>query len=217
MNKLERDNYRLWNTKHISEPDDEWYILKFFKKSDRIPSIERQKTIIADKIKYFWEYIPETELIEFENWEYYIRQKFIEWKTLAQTDVSDLSAETLSKLIDLIKKYIQYFKEQGWVMDTTGYQLYRWNICNLERRFRQFLAIDKNFLTSTNIMISKDWNVYMVDVCESADSRILWKIKNFCAKPFIKRTISSLERNLQQKLEFEKELIQSDLSEVLSD
>ena len=119
---------------------------------------------------------------------------------MAQTDISSLSADTLYQIIDLIKKYIKYFKEEWWEMDTTWYQIYKWNVSNLERRLRQFLAINKNFLTSTNIMVSEDWNVYMVDICESADSRILWKIKNFCAKPFIRKTISDLEKILLKKI-----------------
>ena len=73
-----------------------------------------------------------------------------------------------------------------------------------------FLKISKNFLASTNIMIWDDWNPYMVDVCESADSRLQWKIKNLLAKPFIKRTISNLEETLQKRIAFEninKELL----------
>ena len=202
MNKLETENYTtyLWNTKHISEPDEEWFVRKVFKTKRQILPIDEQKKIIEKKKEYFWEYIPETELIETENWEYIIRQKYIEWKTLAQTDISSLSADTLYQIIDLIKKYIKYFKEEWWEMDTTWYQIYKWNVSNLERRLRQFLAINKNFLTSTNIMVSEDWNVYIVDICESADSRILWKIKNFCAKPFIRKTISDLEKILLKKI-----------------
>ena len=134
-------------------------------------------------------------------WNWWLR---ILYKTLAETDISGLSIETMWKLIDLIKKYIQYFKEQWGVMDTTGYQFYGGDISKLERRLRQFLAINKNFLTSTNIIISEDWNVYMVDICEGSGKRTLWKIKNFCAKPFIKRTISRLERTLKEKVSFEK-------------
>ena len=186
------------SNKYISEPNSEWYILKFFK-SKKILSIDQQKKLIARKMEYFWEYIPETSLYETDDWKYYIKQKYIKWKTLAETDISSLSAEILWKLIDLIKKYIQYFKEQWGVMDTTGYQFYRGDVSKLKRRIREFLAINKNFLTSTNIIISDDWNVYMVDICEGSGKRTLWKIKNFCAKPFIKRTISQLEKTLQEK------------------
>jgi len=212
MNKIEADyTVRLWNTKYVSEPDEDWFINKVFKTKRQILPISKQRKIIEKKKAYFWEYIPETELIETENWKYIIRQKFIKWKTLAQTDISVLSAETLHHLIDLIKKYIKYFKEEWWDMDTTWYQIYKWNVSNLERRARQFLAINKNFLTSTNIMISDDWNVYMVDVCETSDFHLLWKIKNFCAKPFIKRTISDLENLLQKRINFENDNINKEL------
>lgn len=203
MNNRETDTYtpRLWNTKHISEPDSEWYISKFFKTKKQMLPIQRQREIIGKKYQYFWEYIPETQLIETENGEYYIKQKYIKWKTLAETDISSLSTETLWKLIDLIKRYIKYHNEQWWDMDLTWYQYYDWNPSIIEIKIRNFLKINQNFLASTNIMISDDGNVYMVDVCESTDSRLQWKFKNFCAKPFIKRTISELEKLLQRKID----------------
>ena len=178
MNRFEEDNYtnRLWNTKHISEPDTEWYISKFFKTKQQMLPIDQQNEVIAKKIQYFGEYIPETTLCETGNGEYYIKQKYIKWKTLAQTDISDLSTETLWKLIDLIKRYLKFHNEQWWELDITWYQYYEGNPSRLKRKFLNFLKIYKNFLTSTNIMISNDWNVYMVDVCESTDSRLQWKI-----------------------------------------
>ena len=201
MDKINHDFItRLWETKYVSDPDENWFISKVFKTREQSLPIEEQKRLLDLKKIYFWEYIPETELVEIWDGYYFIKQKFIKWKTLAQTDISSLSADTLYQIIDLIKKYIKYFKEEWWEMDTTWYQIYKWNVSNLERRLRQFLAINKNFLTSTNIMVSEDWNVYMVDICESADSRILWKIKNFCAKPFIRKTISDLEKILLKKI-----------------
>ena len=204
MNKFEEDyTTRLWNTKYISSPDENWFICKIFKTRRQTLPIEEQRRIIEIKNRYFWEYIPETVLSEIWNWEYIIKQKFIEWKTLAKADISSLSPETLSKILDLIKKYLTYYKEQWWEMDITWYQYYEWNPSPLVRKVKNFLKITKNFLASTNIMISNDWNVYMVDVCESADSRLQWKIKNFFAKPFIKRTIHSLEAVLTKKLQSE--------------
>lgn len=218
MNRIEADYTKhLWNTKHISEPDEEWFISKVFKTRRQILPIDEQKRIIEKKKEYFWEYIPETELIETENWEYIIRQKYIEWKTLAQTNVSILPAETLASLIDLIKKYLKYYREQWWELDLTWYQYYEWNPSNLRRKVLNFLKISQNFLASTNIMICDDWKVYMVDVCESSDNRLQWKIKNFCAKPFIKRTISNLEKVLQKKINLENEVIGSQLMETLNE
>lgn len=201
----------LWNTKHISEPDENWFISKVFKTRKQMLPIDEQRKIIEKKKEYFGEYIPETELIETDNWEYIIRQKFIEWKTLAQVDVSTLSAETLAKVLDLIKKYLKYHKEQWWEMDITWYQYYSWNPSVMKKRIMNFLKINQNFLVSTNIMISEEWNVYMVDVCESTDSRLLWKLKNLLAKPFIKRTIFNLEKILQKKINFENGDIRNDL------
>ena len=218
MEKIQEDKYNewIWNTKHISAPDEDWFIVKKFKTKRQILPIQEQRNIIESKMEYFWEYIPETELIETENWEYTIRQKFIKWKTLNQIDISNLSAETLRQLIDLIKKYLQYYKEQGWDLDLTGYQHYKWNPSHLERMIRNFLKINKNFLVSTNIMVGDDWNVYMIDVCESAEQRLAWKIKNFCAKPFIKRTIYNLEKALQKRVNFENKNIKDDLLDTLS-
>lgn len=206
MHKIEEDNYttRLWYTKYITPPDEDWFISKFFKTKKQQLPIEQQKEIIKSKQEYFWKYIPEIILCETWNGDYYIRQKFIKWKTVAETDITTLPPETLQKLIDLIKKCIIYHKEQWWEIDTTWYQYYKWNPSNLERRIRNFLKVHKNFLTSTNIMISEDWNVYMVDVCESSDSRILGKIKNIYGKPFIKRTVNELEKTLKEKLMKEK-------------
>ncbi len=216
MNRIEADYTKhLWNTKHISEPDEEWFISKVFKTRRQILPIDEQKRIIEKKKEYFWEYIPETELIETANWEYVIRQKYIEWKTLAQTDISTLSPETLASLIDLIKKYLKYYREQWWELDLTWYQYYEWNPSNLRRKVLNFLKISQNFLTSTNIMIWDDWKVYMVDVCESSDNRLQWKIKNFCAKPFIKRTIKNLEILLENKLSSKK--TSYEIYETLSD
>lgn len=217
MNKIEEENYttRWWNTKHISEPDESWYILKFFKTKKQMLPIDEQRILLNKKMQYLGAYIPETHLVEIKNWEYVIKQQFIKWKTLAETNISDLSANTLSKLLDLIKKYIQYHKEQWWDMDIMGFQIYKWNPCHFERMIRNFLKINKNFLVSTNIMISNDGNVYMVDVCESADRRLPWKIKNFCAKPFIKRTISNLEKTLQKKINLENENIKKDILDAI--
>ena len=206
----------LWNTKHISEPDEQWFIYKFFKSKKQILPINEQKKIIEMKKKYFWEYIPETELVETENWEYIIKQKFIKWTTLAKIDISVLPAETLKKILDLIKKYLRYHKEQWWELDLTGYQYYPWNPSAIKRKLMNFLKINHNFLNSTNIMISEDWNVFMVDICDSADSTIPWKFKNFCAKPFIKRTISNLEKILQKKINFEDENINKNLLNTLT-
>ena len=216
MNKLEENcAANLWATKYVWTIDEAWYISKIFKTKRQTLPIEQQRKIIEMKKKYMWEYIPETWLIDTEDWGYIIRQKFMEWKTLARVDVSSLSAETLSKLLDLIKKYLQYHKEQWWDMDITGYQYYPWNPSAIKRKIMNFLKINQNFLASTNIIIWEDWNPYMVDVCENASPRLQWKLKNFLAKPFIKRTISGLEKTLQNRINFENENINKELLSTL--
>lgn len=208
----------LWSTKYISASDKEWFVIKSFKDKRQVLSIDKQRKIIEKKKEYFWEYIPETELIEIGTGDddYIIKQQFIKWKTLAQIDISTLSAETLEKLLDLIDKYLLYYKEQWWEMDITWYQYYQWNPSSIRKKIMNFFKITKNFLTSTNIMISDDWNVYMVDVCESKYIRLQWRIKNFCAKPFIKMTISRLEDALQKRIDFEEENINRDLIQILN-
>lgn len=217
MNRIREDyTTRLWNTKYISEPDKDWFIQKLFKTRAHSIPIERQRKLLEMKKMYFWEYIPETELIEISSEDYIIKQKFISWKTLAKIDISALSTRTLEQLVDLIKKYLKYYDEQWWELDLTWYQFYEWNPNVIVRKIKNFLKINQNFLASTNIMISDDWNVYMVDVCESANHRLQWKIKNFCAKPFIKRTISNLEEILQKKINLENSIINTELIGTLN-
>jgi len=55
----------------------------------------------------------------------------------------------------------------------------------------------------------------MVDICDSAVIRLQSRIKNFCAKPFVKRTIKNLEKVLQQKIEIQKEQTSKELLETL--
>lgn len=124
MNKLDYTN-KLWKSKHISAPDKDWFIVKEFNNKELMLSIHEQRKILNTKQKYFWEYIPETILCETGNWEYFIKQKYVNWKTLSQIDISVLSENTLSDLIDLIKKFIKYHKEQWWELDLTWYQQYK--------------------------------------------------------------------------------------------
>ena len=217
MNNCENDEYSkwLWATKRITGPDEFWFICKFFKTKKLMPPLDEQRRILEKKKQYFWEYIPETILCETQDGGYFIRQKFIKWKTLSSTNVSDLPVETIFKIIDLIKKYLKFHREQWWIMDLVWYQHYKSEPRVLERKFRNFLKIYRNFLSSTNIMVSDDWNVYMVDVCESTEVRLQWRIKNFCAKPFIRMTIHNLEKLLQSKIQAEKEKTSNELTNAL--
>lgn len=218
MNTCENNNAHpewIWAIKNITEPNEFWFICKFFKTKELMLPLDEQRCILKKKKQYFWEYIPETILCETQDGEYFIRQKFVKWKTLASTDVSDLPAATIFKIIDLINKYLKYHKEQWWIMDIAWYQHYQSEPGTFERKLRNFLKIYKNFLNSTNIMISDDWNVYMVDVCESTEVRLQWRIKNFCAKPFIRMTIHNLKKLLQSKIQAEKWKTSNELMNAL--
>jgi hypothetical protein len=206
----------LWSTKYIWLPDKDWFINKVFKTHQETLPIQEQIERLEKKKEYFWEYIPETFLCEIGSGDYIIKQKYIKWKILKEIDIDTLSIDTLSKLLDLIKKYLKYYKEQWWNMDITWYQYYPWNISVIRKKIKNFLTIYKNFLVSTNIIISDDWNPYIVDICESVDYRLQWKIKNFCAKPFIKRTISKLEDILKKKVNIENESINKELLETMN-
>jgi hypothetical protein len=73
MDEINIDEYtRSWVTKYITEPDEQWYIFKYFKNDwIHIPySFEQQNNIIEKKKQYFWKFIPETELIKNDDGSY---------------------------------------------------------------------------------------------------------------------------------------------------
>lgn len=191
----------LWAEKLILEPDEHNFIEKHFRDWLTPLSFFEQQELLDKKSKYFGKYMPLTFLCERDNWTYIIRQEFIKWKRLSDVNINNLSANTLTQLLDLINKYIKYGKEEKKLLDYTWHQEYPDNPPLLIRKLRTFLKVNKNFLISTNIMISDDWNVYMVDLCETKDyhENFTKRIKNFCSKPFIKKTISELEEVLKMK------------------
>lgn len=79
MKNFEAESYykNEWVTKSIVWPDEQWYILKFFKKDcEHEPySFEEQRSIIEKKKQYIWKFLPETELIKNHDGTYYIKQK----------------------------------------------------------------------------------------------------------------------------------------------
>ena len=186
MDKIDDYKYTLrsWCTKNITEPDKQWYIFKYFKKGSKFKpfSFEKQGEILEKKKQYIWKFIPETELIKNDDGSYCIRQKFIEWRLLKFIDINQLDERVLSDLLELLKWYIAYCKDTWTTMDVLGYQEDIHNLENIrKRRFLSYARILNSSLSSTNIMISNDNKVYMIDVCDTVSEnkhRKLQKIKD---------------------------------------
>ena len=172
MNETSIDEHTLrsWAIKYISGPDDNGYILKKFKNDGlHIPySFEEQYQIIRKKKQYFWKFIPETELIRNDDGSYCIKQKYIEWRLLKYTDINHLDNKILSDLLELFNWYIAFCKDEWMEIDVFWYQQDINNIENIrKRRIRYYIRMFNGFLSSTNIIISNDNRVYMIDVCDT--------------------------------------------------
>ena len=196
MNKIdvEEDTLRSWVTKYISEPDDNGYIFKFFKDDCgfRPYPFEMQNNIIRKKRQYIWKFIPETELIKNEDGSYCIKQKYIKWRLLKFVDINQLNEKILSDLLELFNWYIAFCKDEGIEIDIFGYQQDIDNLENMRKRKLLFYTrILNGFLSSTNIMISNDNKVYMVDVCDTIPIQ-----KNNQRLCWIKRTIRQMLKEL---------------------
>lgn len=211
MKNFEAESYykNEWVTKSIVWPDEQWYILKFFKKDcEHEPySFEEQSSIIEKKKQYIWKFLPETELIKNHDGTYYIKQKFIEWKLLKFIDINELDAEVLSDLIELFEWYNAYCKSEWIEMDVIGYQQ---DIHNHEpwwkRRMMFYTRILNGFLSSSNIIISNDKRVYMIDVCDTipkAKNDIISKTKSAVRKAimniWIKKAEYKIHRLIKEK------------------
>lgn len=211
MKNLETEKYykNEWVTKSIVWPDEQWYILKFFKKDcEHEPySYEEQSSIIEKKKQYIWKFLPETELIKNDDGTYCIKQKFIEWKLLKFIDINKLDAEVLSDLLELFDWYIAYCKSEWIEMDVIGYQqdihIHKpwW-----KRRFMFYSRILNGFLASTNIIISNDKRVYMIDVCDTIPiskddiiSKTKSAVRNAIMNIWIKKTKYRIHRLIKEK------------------
>lgn len=210
MNKIDIDKCtNAWFTKYISEPDENGYIFKYFKKNGLTPySFEMQNNIINRKKQYIWKFIPETELIRNENGSYCIKQKYIEWKLLKFVDINQLDEKVLSDLLELFNWYIAFCKYEWMEIDIFGYQEDINNLENLrKRRFLSYTRMLNGFLSSTNIIISKDNKVYMVDVCDTLPNKkgnkTLYSIKHTVRQAiieiWIKRAKSKIHRIIKEK------------------
>ena len=172
MNKIDINNNTLdyWATKYVSKPDDEGYVFKTFRKdSIHTPySFEEQNKIIEKKKQYIWKFLPETQLIKNDDGTYCIKQKYIEWKLLKFVDIDQLDEQVLSDLLELFHWYIAYCRDEWARNDIIWYQEDVDNIKNIrKRRFLFYSRIFNSLLSSTNIIISDDNKVYMIDVCDT--------------------------------------------------
>jgi hypothetical protein len=200
MDKIDDNKYilKFWATKYITEPDKDGYIFKFFKNiSEHKPySFEEQNNLLRRKKEYIWRFIPETELIRNDDGSYYIKQKYIEWKLLKYINVDQLDEKLLSDLLELFNWYIEFCKNEWIEIDIFGYQEDINNIENIrKRRFLFYTRMLNSFLSSTNIMISNDNKVYMIDVCDTIPipkgSQKFYKLKR-TIKQSVKQAITEL-------------------------
>ena len=220
MNKAVIDKCtRAWFTKYISEPDENGYIFKYFKNNELLApySFEMQNSIIKKKKQYIWKFIPETELIKNEDGSYYIKQKFIEWKLLKFVDINQLDKKVLSDLLELFNWYIAFCKDEWMEIDVFGYQEDINNLENIrKRRYLFYTRLLNSFLSSTNIIISNDNRVYMVDVCDVFPNKWrnkkLYNIKHAVKQAIIELWIKRTKLKIHRIIEWKK----NDLLNVLS-
>lgn len=172
MDRINTDNQtpNFWYTKYILWPDDQGYVYKYFKKDSiyKAYPFEEQSNIIERKKQYIWKFIPETELIKNEDGSYYVKQKYIKWKLLKHININQLNEQVLSDLLDLLNWYISYCKHEWREIDVLWCQQDIYDIGNVRKRKLIIYNRSLNgFLLSTNIMISNDNKVYMVDICDT--------------------------------------------------
>ena len=212
MNKINSEWYttRFWCTKNVFWPDEQWYLFKYFKKDCvyKPYPFEKQCNVIKKKRKYIRKIIPETELIKCDDGSYCIKQKFIEWKLLKNTNINQLSLQVLSDLLELFEWYMAYCKDEWVDIDVLWCQHDINKIENIRKKRGVFYSrLLNGFLSSTNIMISNDNKVYMIDVCDAipihAKNQWLRIVKNAIRKViielWIKRTESKIRHIIKEK------------------
>lgn len=181
-----------WCTKYIVWPDDQGYIYKYFKNDWKSQpySFEDQTNVIKKKMQYIWKFIPKTELIKNDDGSYCIKQEYIKWKLLKFTDINQLSGQVLSDLLELFEWYIKYCKDEGKEIDIIWCQHDISDSENVrKRRFFIYSRIFNGFLSSTNIIISNNNRVYMVDVCDTiplGDNSKIDRIKKTVRQAIVK-------------------------------
>ena len=221
MKNLESEKYYKseWVTKSLVWPDEQGYIFKHFKNDiEHKPfSFEKQSSIIEKKKQYFWKFLPETKLVKNDDGTYCIKQKFIEWRLLKFVDINQLDEKVLSDLLELFDGYIAYCKDEWVEMDVIGYQQDIHHLENIrKRRFLFYSRIFNSFLSSTNIMISNDNKVYMVDVCDtipvSYKQTCIYKIKTAVRKSILELWIKKTEYKMRRLIKSKRKELKDTLS-----
>ena len=220
MSKINIDNNTLdyWATKYVTKPNDEGYVFKSFRKdSIHVPySFEEQSKIIEKKKQYIWKFMPETELIKNDDGTYWIKQKYIEWKLLKFIDINQLDEQTLSDLLELFNWYVAYCRDEWARNDIIWYQEDVDSLENIrKRRFLFYSRIFNSLLSSTNIIISNDNKVYMIDICDTIpvqNNQKLYKIKNAVRQAILELWIKKAELKIRRLIKEKKK----ELYDVLS-
>jgi len=114
---------------------------------------------------------------------------------MCDVDINSLTASSIDELVDFLKKYLNFCHTESIFNDVAWYQeLYDkindWNFLrkiyiNLIIRYNRCV---KNIFKSTNVLLSNDGHIYMVDVCDDVD-------KNQCLN-----LIQNLNKNLKKRL-----------------
>lgn len=219
MDKIDIDNtLNYWAIKYVSKPDDKGYIFKYFRKdSIHTPySFEEQNKNIEKKKQYIWKFLPETQLLKNDDGTYYIKQKYIEWKLLKDVNIHNLDDKVLSDLLELFDWYMAYCKDENARIDIIWFQEDIDSLKNIrKRRFLFYTRIFNRFLSSSNVIISNDNKVYMIDVCDAIpvnNNQKLYKIKMEFRQAFMKLWIKKAELKIRRLIKEKKK----ELYDVLS-
>lgn len=212
MDKIDIDNtLNYWAIKYVSKPDDKGYIFKYFRKdSIHTPySFEEQNKNIEKKKQYIWKFLPETQLLKNDDGTYYIKQKYIEWKLLKDVNIHNLDDKVLSDLLELFDWYMAYCKDENARIDIIWFQEDIDSLKNIrKRRFLFYTRIFNRFLSSSNVIISNDNKVYMIDVCDAIpvnNNQKLYKIKMEFRQAFMKLWIRKAKSKIRHLIEERKE------------
>jgi hypothetical protein len=89
---------------------------------------------------------------------------------LQNVDVYGLSLATQKQIIDLIQSYMSYGNKENSYLDTFGFKNNRPKNKFMSQLY-WLLNIRKSYLWSSNIIVDKQGNVFMVDICETRKVR----------------------------------------------
>lgn len=205
-----------WVEKEVFCSADKTYVTKFFKEWRQILPYNEQLQVLETKKKYLWKHMPETFLEKIDSWDkdYCIKQKYISWEQIRDIDFSDLSELALKNLWSLLESYISYCNKEGKYIDAFGYQKQYKDLSSWQRRTKLLLKIYKNFLISSNIIITDDDQVYYIDIAESFPFPDYYKFKNFLMKPFIYFTLKKVKKSSSKETQI-WEKVKKDLHQAL--